>query len=209
MTPRKVLAAIAMIPGDGVCNAIFGSEECFHWTFQQTMDLGSKKVGAILSTGIPTSQLDSKLIESSLKEILANPFQYGFFHLVEGGRMFFWESTQIGFVNYPAWLTQLFASVVFKNSIRLIIGCLTIMAFLYIFVFLYQNKNLLLSIEHKNSEKVQVCFFMFLSMFTFIQLYSFFCILTRYSFPIVPLYILSISLLFQKIATIRLQGKKS
>jgi len=208
MTPRKVLAAISMIPGDGVCNAIFGREECYHWTFEQTSNLGVKKMAALESAGIPPGQIDSKIIELSLKKILENPFQYGFFHLVEGGRMFFWESSQIGFVTYPAWLTQLFASLLFKNGIRLIIGCLTIMSFLYIFIFLYKNKNLLLNVEHKNSKKVQISFFLFLTMFTFIQLYSFFCVLTRYSFPIVPLYILSISVLLQRITTIRTQDQQ-
>jgi len=208
MTPKKVLAAIAMVPGDGVCNAIFGRKECHYWTFHKTMALGVKKSGEVASSGIPPHQFDSKLIELSKQEILKNPLQYGFFHLIEGGRMFFWESTQIGFVTYPAWLYQLFTFTLFKNALRLIIGCMTIASFFYLFLFILQNKNVLFDAKNPHSEKLQICLFSFLIIFAFIQLYSFFGVLTRYSFPIVPLYILSISVLLQKIATIRSQGNK-
>lgn len=208
MTPKKVLAAISMVPGDGVCIALFGKKECDYWTFNKTMELGVKKSGEIASSGTLPHKIDSKLIELSKQEILNNPIQYGFFHLLEGARMFFWESTQIGFVTYPAWLTKLFTFTPFKNTLRLIIGCFTIASFFYLFLFIFQNKNLLLDTENRRSEKLQICFFAFLIIIFFIQLYSFFCILTRYSFPIVPLYILSMAFLIQKILLARCQGIK-
>ncbi|OGX37797.1 MAG: hypothetical protein A3C36_03505 [Omnitrophica WOR_2 bacterium RIFCSPHIGHO2_02_FULL_52_10] len=208
MTPRKIFAALAMVPGDGVCNALFGKEECYHWTFDQTMNLGVEKLGELDALGVPPGRIDAKLIELSKNRILDNPLQYGFLHLVEGGRMFFWESTQVGFVTYPAWLSQLFLFAPFKNGLRLITGSLTAAAFFYLFVFICRNKKLLLSTDHGDSEKVQLCFFLFLTIFIFIQLYSFFCILTRYSFPIAPLYILGISFLLQRMAAGRAEVRK-
>ena len=208
LTPRKVFAALAMVPGDGVCNALFGKEECFHWTFDQTMNLGVEKLGELDALGAPLGQVDAKLMELSKNRILDNPLQYGFFHLVEGGRMFFWESTQVGFVTYPAWLSQLFLFAPFKNGLRLIMGILSAAAFFYLLTFTCRNRRLLLSTDHGDSEKAQLCFFLFLTMFIFIQLYSFFCILTRYSFPIVPLYILGIGVLLQRMAAGRAEVRK-
>ena len=208
MTPRKILTALSMVPGDGVCKAIFEKEECIHWTSLKTDEIGMKKFGELTAAGIPPNQINSELMDLSKKKILSNPIQYGFFHLVEGGRMFFWESTQIGFVRYPEWLTRLFIFTPFKNGIRLIIGCLTIISFVYLLLFVFQNKNLLLNVKDKTSEKLQFYFFILLIIISFIQLYSFFCILTRYSFPIVPLYILGINFFLQRILTVRSQGKK-
>jgi hypothetical protein len=208
MTPPKILAALAMVPGDGICNSLFEEKECYHWTFNKTMDLGVEKMGELSYLGVAPHQIDSQLIESSLQKILDKPWQYAFFHLVEGGRMFFWESTQIGFVTYPVWLNHVFAFFLLKNGLRLVMGGLTITSFFYLLIFIFKNKNLLLSVNHPNAEKLQLCFFQFLIMFTFIQLYSFFCILTRYSFPIIPLYMLGIGFLLQKFATTRVPHQK-
>lgn len=209
MTPRNTLAAITMVPGDGVCNALFSKEECRHWTFFVTEGLGRKKVSQLKATGVPDSQIDSQLVKLSLKRILDKPIQYTFFHLLESGRMLFWESTQICFALYPQWLTKVNAFPPLKNGIRLLIGCLTIASFFFIFIFAIQNRKLLFNIEDKDSERMQFCFLMFIIMFSFIQIYAFFCVLTRYSFPIVPLYILSMSFLLHKISTIRHKAKTS
>jgi hypothetical protein len=199
MNPKMVLEAISIVPGDGVCEAIFSKEECRHWTYFVTEELGRKKEQALSESGVPVGELDSQLIKQSAERILENPLKYTFFHLLESGRMLFWESTQICFTIYPKWLTKLFAFTPFKNGIRLIVGGLTIVSFFYLFIFIVQNRALLLNTNDKDSEKLQLCFLMFIIMFAFIQIYAFFCVLTRYSFPIVPLYILSIAFLIQEI----------
>jgi len=198
VNPRMVLAALAMVPGDGVCYALFGEEECAPWHNDIITTLGVKKW---IEIDLPEVQRQSKLIELAVEKILENPFQYSFFHLVESGRMVFWESTRIGYVRYPGWLHRLFFDyTIFKNLIRLFIGILTIVSFFYVFAYAWQNKKLLFTVEHHNAIKAQHCFFLFLFIIVFVQLHAFFCIVTRYSFPVIPLYILSISIFLDRLS---------
>ena len=201
-TSKDFLTAASMIPGDGVCNSFFGREECYRWTFLKADELGAKKNAELMESGVTPIQADKQLMYLSLKRILKNPFQYAIFHLMEGGRMFFWESTQIGFVVYPPLLERIFISTFFKNGLRLAVGILTLSAFVFIVWFVWRKKHLLLNCEDQESEMVQASFFVVLLIIAFIALYSFFAILTRYSFPIIPLYLIAISLFCQKLTSL-------
>ena len=61
-------------------------------------------------------------IDLSKDIILREPVQYSFFTLLEGFKTFFWESTKIGFVTYPRWLSSIFANTLFKGALRLVLS---------------------------------------------------------------------------------------
>lgn len=192
-TPKKLFSALAMIPGDGVCNAIYGRDTCYHWTFFKTEELGLKKLAELESHKVPQNEMGRELILLSIQRILKQPFEYALFHMIEWGRVFFWESTQIGFATYPPWLEKLYLFTPFQKGIRLVSGCLCVLSFFFLLFFVIKNRALLLQ-KGGSADIYQHYFFVLWLMVVFTQLYAFFCILIRYSFPMIPLYLLSAAL---------------
>ncbi len=47
------------------------------------------------------------------------------FAFLEAPKIFFWESTRIGFVEYPLWLDAIYVSKIARLGIRLFISLLT------------------------------------------------------------------------------------
>jgi len=103
----------------------------------------------------------------------------------------FWESTQIGFVDYPDWLHKVFVTTWFKNMLRLFTSIITICSFLYMIFSTYRKRLSLFDFSEAAIE-VQNCFFILLITFGFISIYSLCYVLTRYALPIAPLYLLAI-----------------
>lgn len=197
---KKLFSALAMIPGDGVCNAIYGYDTCIHWTFFKTEELGLKKVAELESNKVPQNKMGRELMAQSLERILKQPFEYALFHMIEWGRVFFWESTQIGYVSYPHWLENLYLFTPFQKGIRLVSGCLSVLSFSFLVFFVIKNRSLLLE-KGSRADIYQHYFFILLLIVVFTQLYAFFCILTRYSFPMIPLYLLSAALFLNSLFT--------
>ncbi len=102
--------------------------------------------------------------------------------------MFFWESTHIGSVTYPAWLDRIYGQNIFKNILRLMISFLTLAAFIHLGLKIIQRRI-------SNSPLHLIFFLSFLT----IGFYSLFTILTRFSFPIVSLFMMMIAYLLQSL----------
>ncbi len=173
LTVKRFLTALAYAPGQGVCESLFGEKECSFWSFSKSDEFGMAKA----------SETSAALIALSEEKALSNPPQYALLMTIEGLKMFFWESTQIGFVEYPPWLTRIYNTQVFKNALRLVVAMITLPAVLWLWLRLRRPdvSPLLLSIG-------------LLTILT-IFFYSFFFILTRYALPIAPLYWISIAVL--------------
>ena len=138
------------------------------------------------------------LLELTFKRIKDHPLKYTIFYIIEGSRMFFWESTQIGFVFYPIWLERLFNWTFFKNTLRLLVGIITFLAFLYVaisHVFAFLKPT---SYQDTNTEKTQLIFFILWFMLLFMGIYAIVFIVVRYSFPIVPLYLICIGIFLNR-----------
>ena len=201
LTTRKFLTALAYMPGEGLCRKLFKEKECWYWSYRESDNRGMTKLNELTQLGLSGEQINRELVTLSMKEILKNPFQYLFFMLVETLKMFFWESTQIGWVVYPPWLTQLFGLAYFKNLLRLGLFIVSLFSFLLITVQLLKKKR-----SRPSEEKVVLYFVIFL-IILFIGVHSFFFTLTRYSLPIAPLFLILIATAFHNILSIKNPGR--
>ncbi|MDO8302136.1 MAG: hypothetical protein Q7T18_02740, partial [Sedimentisphaerales bacterium] len=100
LTFKRFLTALVYVPGEGVCTSLFSADECRVWSFYESDTFGLGKLNELNNQGLSKTQIDTQLIKMSKEKILQNPFQYVLLMIFEGGKMFFWESTQIGFVQY-------------------------------------------------------------------------------------------------------------
>ena len=141
---------------------------------------------------------NSAILQLTFKEILSNPFQYVLFMGMEFPRMFFWESTQIGFVEYPKWLYKIYTAEVFRGGLRLIVSLMTIFSLIFVLLHTFRHRVRLFDLTPAGYE-IQICFFVLLTIFAYAGLYSFFSIVTRYALPLGPLYLLCIAYTFSKI----------
>jgi len=191
LTKERFLTAIAYVPGEGVCQSVFGEKRCRFWSFWKADELGSQKVSEL--SNLPPKAVDNALITLSKQEVLKNPGQYVLLFAIEASKMFFWESTQIGYVVYPAGLTKLFAWAPLKNGLRLAMALLTLLAVVYLFMLLWRKRK-----EALESESSLILpYFCLLFIFSFVSLYSAFSIIARYLLLIVPLYLIIVTYVFQ------------
>ena len=181
---KRVIVALAYMPGEGACRSIFPEGECNFWSFRRSDEHGFAKSQELASQGMTGRSQDRELLKLAKEMILKNPFQYGLFMMIESGKMFFWESTKIGFVEYPAWLTKLFDFVPFKNGLRLAAFFLTLFSIIY-------------SISKAKNNTTLTVILIFITLY--IGIHSFFFTLTRYSLPIAPLFIILIVYTLQNI----------
>jgi len=190
LTPRIILAHLSSIPGGGVCRRFFSEEECRYTEFHSADRFGAMSAGFV--SDVSDENKNEKTFQLAFEKIKHQPFQYLLFMAIEALKMPFWESTQIGFVNYPDWLNALFTTGWFKGGLRLAVSLATILSLGYFVYQIYLKRKLLVDFSERG-EEVQICFFGVLIIISFTFLYSFFSILTRYALPIVPIYLISIA----------------
>lgn len=193
LTWKRFFVALTYVPGEGVCRRLFPQEECSFWSFRESDTRGFDKSNEFLQKGIDKDQMNKEMISLSLQKIGQNPAQYLLFMGLEGLKMFFWESTQIGFVAYPDWLQRLFEFDFFKDGLRLAIFLLTFASVTYSIVYISKNRRVLADVQFQNQQSIGVLFFVLLMIFVYTGLHSFFFTLTRYSLPIAPLYLVTIA----------------
>lgn len=186
LNPRKLMTALAYVPGEGLCHSLFGQEECDFWSFKKSDEFGFAMNNTLQKQSSSLEEINRRLISLSAKKALENPPQYALLTFFEGVKMFFWESTKIGFVDYPSWLSKLYDSSILKNALRLTVACITILAFLYCCMRLFRYREWILL----------PCLSLVL---IYMSIFSFFFILTRYALPIAPLYLLCIGYALQKL----------
>jgi len=200
LTIKKLLSALAYAPGEGVCNKIFDAETCKYWSFYKSDDLGYRKILLLGKQGVPKGEVDQILVDLSMQLVLSNPLQYTLFAGIEGMKMIFWESTKIGFVDYPAPLAALFNFSLFKDGIRLTMSILTFLALLYLLKFVWSD---LKRAPPGPDESTTLLFCMLALIFAYVTIHSFFFVLTRYALPIAPLYLIIITFVLEKTASHR------
>jgi hypothetical protein len=182
LTVKRFAEALAYVPGEGVCDRIFGPKECKFWSFWKSDELGFAKANELKGQYSSPGEINAALLDASAQRALHNPFQYALLTIVEGLKMFFWESTKIGFVSYPPLLQRIYDIKILDNGLRLCVSLLTLIA-----VFALWAQTLRPAKDH-------AVFLIGLLSFLYIFFFSFFFILTRYAIPIAPLYLIAIGL---------------
>jgi hypothetical protein len=126
------------------------------------------------------NEINSKLVSLSIQKVVHNPFQYVLLATIEGLRMFFWESTQVGFVSYPHWLQKIYDIKIFNNALRFLVSLLSLIAVMSIWS------------QALTTQKYPIDSLIAVFIVIYIFLFSFVCTLTRYAIPIAPLYLIAI-----------------
>ena len=165
-----------------VCNSIFGPRDCEYWSFRKSDKFGLFKTRELALRHLSSDQINSILLQASAGKALHHPFQYTLLTFVEGLKMFFWESTQVGFVGYPDWLQKIYDTRLFNNALRFLVSIASFWAVLRLWGRLIRSP--VPSIE----------FSIGVLVFLYILFFSFFFILTRYGLPIAPLYLIAIGI---------------
>ncbi len=180
VTPRIIASNIALIPGFGVCRLFFSQQECEYadwYGMQQFNGEVSQKLAMI-----PKDRQEPEAVRLVLEKVINHPFQYLFFSIVEALKMPFWESTQIGFVKYPEFLTKIYDNPIMRFGLRLSMGLMTIAAFMFVTFYLWRG----------NKQNTIILFFVWLMITAYTFCYSLCCVVTRYALPIASMYIVCI-----------------
>lgn len=191
------LAHFASIPGNSFCESIINKEACLYPQFHGGDALWPRILPPLLAD-TPREKIPSKTIELSFGEVKKNPVQYFFLTGLESLKMGFWESTQIGFVNYPQRLSQLFSNRLFKNGIRLVVSLLTYTGLFLTLLEIFKSRKKLIEF-HSVPNATHILFLIFCTIVLFTGLYSVFAILSRFALPIAPLYIICIAYFLDRI----------
>jgi len=182
LTIKRFTEALAYVPGAGVCNSIFGAKECDFWSYRKSDEFGIDKQNELNRQHLSPEKINAALLKSSAQKALNNPLQYTLLSVVEGSKMFFWESTQVGFVRYPHWLQKIYDTKIFNNGLRFLVSLATMAAVISLWR------------ENLTPDKSPLGFLIGVLIFLYILFFSFFFILTRYALAIAPLYLITISI---------------
>lgn len=205
VTFRIVASHIALIPGMGICRMFFSQQECDYAAWHGT-DYWTAEAKKGMSA-IPADRLEQEDIRLALDKIIDHPFQYLFFSFAEALKMPFWESTQIGYVGYPEFLTKVYNHPFVRFGLRLFFGLITIAAFVFVTFNLWRVKRQCFTIEDDQQNTIML-FFVWLMITTHTFLYALCSILTRYALPIVSMYIVCISITINAIIHRKLVNDK-
>lgn len=188
MTQERILAGLTFIPGEGACKKFYSEEECKFWSFYHSDELGVGKLKELMAQGLDGEALDKELLRLSIEQIKINPGQYAMLTAAEGFKILFWESTKLGFVIYPGWLTTLYDNQMFKDSLRLFFAVLSLIAFL----------SGIKALQRLKGEEILILFFILSTIFFYAAVYSLFVLGTRYAVPVAPLFLCLIALWIQR-----------
>jgi hypothetical protein len=203
LTGRIFIAHLTSIPGGGVCRRFFSDDECRYCEFNAADEFRGVVPGLI--KGVPAEKVESTIIHEAWLKAKERPFQYVLFMGIEGLRMFFWESTQIGFVIYPEPLQKLFGLSFFKDGLRLIVSLLTMLAFIAVIADVYRRRRCWAKGSGTQGDVIRAV--LIATILVYIGLHSLFSIVTRYALPIAPLYLLCIAHWIDKTNT-QVSGEK-
>jgi hypothetical protein len=193
MSASDYVTALSTVPGINFCYSLFSQEKCNLWTFLEADNLGAWERNHLEAQGLSKEGIEKHLTRSSWEMIQMKPLQFFILHNLEFLKNFFWESTKIGFVEYPVWLTRLYDSALFKNPLRLFWGVLSFAGYVYAWVLMCTRR------KDNDSGRFYASLLIVLMVTTIGSLYALFAVLTRYSFTIAPLEMIAIGLLLDRI----------
>lgn len=193
---KKFMAHIVSIPGENFCRRFYSADECDYCTFKYADYYRGTFLNQHLIQ-LPHNQWQTKTLKLTIEKIFEKPVQYAVLTILEALKMGFWESTNIGFVDYPPFIDRFYENGIIRNGIRLFVSVLTYVSLIYAFVFVIMNYKKGNRSDEVITIRLKILAFVFLIIMSFTALYSLFSILTRFSFPIVSLYFICFACLLQ------------
>ncbi len=200
LTKERFLTALAYVPGKGSCEQIYGVEKCYFWGIETLDAFGIGKREEMYRT-TPPAEMDGKMMGLAKEKVLENPPQFFLLMVLDGIKMFFWESTKIGFVSYPPWLARLYDLGVLKNLLRLAVSLLTLGSFCYLGVSFLKQIRAICSMGITPPPATVMRFFIFILILTFAGFYALFMTIPRFALPLAPIYMAMIAIMLDDLFT--------
>jgi len=188
LSSRRILSALAYIPGSRYCTALFGEKECAFWSTQNLESFGHRPEYKNIGTQFANDpdQVNAAYLKAIKRNIIQHPFQFTLLMSLDALKLFFWETTDIGFVIYPKKITQLFKNYPFADSLRFILTTLSLFSFFYLLQVILKNKNRSALFPYH---------VLIIIIAAHITLYAFCAAsVSRHTLPIAPLFLLAIPL---------------
>ncbi|MCK5580650.1 MAG: hypothetical protein KAJ18_05185 [Candidatus Omnitrophica bacterium] len=159
----------------------------------------NKKIVELKNQGVPKEDIDSRLVNLSLKKVATHPFRFSLFYTATGLKMLFWESTKTGFVIYPLWLDKIFSFTPFAIGLKFTMPILVLAGLLYGVYFIWINRKEMFCRQGPEVSHAILSGNILLLIFTFNLLHACFLVLPRFIFPVAPLYLILISFAFDRV----------
>ena len=202
LTWPRFKAALASVPGWGTCYQLVGPEACQFWSYTESDNRGSQKRHELEVQGLSKEALNRTLINFSISEAMKNPLQYALLALVESLKLFFWESLEVTLTIFPRPVLRVYNLNFLRSFIYFAAPLLTISSVLYGGFCLLKNKGR--RSTDKTSSQTIIVRSILIFLICYLASHSMFLVDPRYSLPLSPLYIVLITLMLQKIFSIRL-----
>ncbi len=197
-TGSALLAHLAAVPGEGICKRFFSEDECRKVSFFGSDDLRVAATSNLLS-GLPSSIHSRVLMSNGFELISRRPFQYALLYSIEGLRSFFWETSRLGFVDYPGWLGVVYRNNIFNDTLRVVISTLTIFSFFYLVIQLIKKFMIGDNFYRSPNDRDVFSFFTIIMIISHTAIYALANIVTRYCLHIAPLFLICIALTFDSL----------
>lgn len=134
--------AVAYIPGLDFCELKYKDNSCTFWSSETSDNLGAKKRAELERQGFQKKSLDNALMREARTAFLSHPWQATSLMAIESLKIFFYETTHIGFVVYPNWLKNIYNNELFNQSLKFFIALLSFISLLYTLYKLIVVRNL-------------------------------------------------------------------
>jgi hypothetical protein len=153
--------------------------------------------GKVTATTAP-EDVDKIILSNAKRKIIEHPIQFVFLSSFDWIKMFFWESTKIGFVEYPSWMEKIYNQTLFKDSLRLFISLLSLGAFFGL-LKLIRNPCKLFNIKNIPSQELWLRFTIGIIVLFYTGFHALFNTVPRWALPIAPLYLVIIGYVLQQL----------
>ena len=132
------------------------------------------------------------MIKQAIKLMIAHPFSYVVFYGVEIFKMIFWESPVQQYVIYPEPIAKLYKINFISLTLYTVMPLLTIFSICFVGCHLWKERQ---NIVHHGQNRETLGFLMCVLIFIilYIAIHAFFHLVDRYSYPLVPLYLILIT----------------
>lgn len=198
LTTQKLLTDLAHVPGIGACYRFFPVDQCDYWEPQNASDFFGMTIRGEVSAHTPAKDVDNVILLSCKKRILEHPFQFFFLSTFDWLKMFFWESTSIGFVSYPLFISKIYNIGLFKDGLRLFLSLLSLSSFLLLLRFI-KKPLALANLNHLSTQESYLRFTIFIIILSYTSFHALFNTVTRWALPIAPLYLICIGYALQQL----------
>jgi len=177
-------AALAYVPGDENCRRFFKSGQCDYWSALKSDEFSRAKEKDLAANAVSSAARDKAMVTSTVKMTMAHPGRVAVFSFIEGLKIFFWETPNIGFVVYPQPVARIYQAPAIRIGLIYLLAIMSFGSFVAGFRVIRQLRG--------TDADLLFCILVLISGWILLQ--APFFILPRYALPVASLFLVLIAL---------------